>query len=695
MGANASTSKGGGAPGRDLDHYEVLGVEAVATQDEIKKAFRKAALKEHPDKNPNDVEGATQRFARIQAAWECLSDPQERAWYDDHREDINDSGAGATEADASFFDNLRRGTAKPAARATPGRGLQTPHLMKFFSTSAWTGFDESPTGFFNTFATLFSLLGGEETAWSSPHLYPAFGTKQSPPDDVRAFYAAWINFATEKDFGWKDAYKVDDDMPRWQRREIDKENSRARTAAKREYNEAVRALVFYVRRRDPRFQSLTSSTARAAAEAETRAALAAAAKQRAAEREAAAARYAAQDWQSGGVDAVHRMWEEESDEEGEGGEEGEDEVVWCEACGRGYRSGGAWENHERSRKHGKNVERLVKEMQLEDAALGLDSEPPTAFATAQASPPSSAAAAAPTAADAAALADSLASFSVDGDGDGDGSDSLDDDDDDLEVDPPAAAAGKGKKKPRRRGPPAVVPGLDDLSDSASEPREPARAPEREAEDGAASSSGRAAGAGGKKKGKKAARRKGVLDVALELDLEQDGDGLAASAAAAAAGPGLGLGLGTPLDSSDEEWRAGGGGKGGKGKKGRKGKGGGGAASAGAGGAATRSGTASGAATPAPAAQDVEADGGRRAQGGVDDDGEEDGPGMSKKDKRRAKEAARKAGGAGADTVCNVCSEPFASRTKLFQHIADTGHALAESGGGGTSSGKASKKKGRR
>jgi len=112
--------------------------------------------------------------------------------------------------------------------------------MKFFSTSAWSGFDESPTGFYNTFATLFALLGGEETAWSSPHLYPAFGTKATPTEDVRAFYAAWINFTTEKDFSWKDSYRVDDDMPRWQRREIEKENTRARNAAKREYNEAVR-----------------------------------------------------------------------------------------------------------------------------------------------------------------------------------------------------------------------------------------------------------------------------------------------------------------------------------------------------------------------------------------------------------------------------------------------------------------------
>lgn len=147
----------------------------------------------------------------------------------------------ATEAEASYFDAVRRGTQKPRARATPARGLQTPHLMKFFSTSAWSGFDDSPTGFFNTFATLFSLLAADETSWSSPHLYPSFGTSTTTDQaDLRAFYQAWTNFSTEKDYAWKDLYKVEEEMPRWQRREIEKENQRARQTAKREYNDAVR-----------------------------------------------------------------------------------------------------------------------------------------------------------------------------------------------------------------------------------------------------------------------------------------------------------------------------------------------------------------------------------------------------------------------------------------------------------------------
>jgi len=59
------------------DHYSTLGVSKDATQDEIKKAFRKLASQHHPDKG-----GDTQKFQEIQAAYDTLGDPDKRAKYD-------------------------------------------------------------------------------------------------------------------------------------------------------------------------------------------------------------------------------------------------------------------------------------------------------------------------------------------------------------------------------------------------------------------------------------------------------------------------------------------------------------------------------------------------------------------------------------------------------------------------------------
>jgi len=64
------------------DYYEILGVDRDADQKTIKKAYRKLALKWHPDKNPNNAEAAEVKFKEIGEAYEVLKDPKKRKTYD-------------------------------------------------------------------------------------------------------------------------------------------------------------------------------------------------------------------------------------------------------------------------------------------------------------------------------------------------------------------------------------------------------------------------------------------------------------------------------------------------------------------------------------------------------------------------------------------------------------------------------------
>ena len=75
------------------DYYEVLGVSKNASEDEIKKAYRKLAIKYHPDRNPDDPE-AEAKFKEAAEAYDVLHDPQKRQQYDQFGFDAPGGGFG-------------------------------------------------------------------------------------------------------------------------------------------------------------------------------------------------------------------------------------------------------------------------------------------------------------------------------------------------------------------------------------------------------------------------------------------------------------------------------------------------------------------------------------------------------------------------------------------------------------------------
>lgn len=96
-----------------VDFYRVLGVSREASDDAIKKAYRKLVLEHHPDRNPNSKE-AEARIREINAAYEIIGDPEARRnydrlnWGDEFREDVVDVSVILDEMEKKLFDEGRK-----------------------------------------------------------------------------------------------------------------------------------------------------------------------------------------------------------------------------------------------------------------------------------------------------------------------------------------------------------------------------------------------------------------------------------------------------------------------------------------------------------------------------------------------------------------------------------------------------------
>ncbi|KAI0597180.1 DnaJ-domain-containing protein [Biscogniauxia sp. FL1348] len=375
MGAEQSSTRGGAAAAaatdggnKKEDYYHLLGVDRQASDEEIKKAYRKKALELHPDRNFGDVENATRKFAEVQSAYEVLSDPQERAWYDSHRDAIL-RGDDPTETEAApQYHDVRLFTADDIYTLIGRFNKNVP-------------LDDSPNSFFTILQDSFDRLAqGEKAAsdWDGlpPIQYPPFGSSKDDDKVAKAFYNRWMSFSTRLNFSWKDKWRLSDAPDRRIRRLMEKENKKSRDDAIREFNDAVRSLVVFVRKRDPRHVPNTQTEAERQKILRESAA-AQAARARAAHQEKTGDAFNVPEW------ARSRGDETYPDEFSESEEESEVEHIECVVCNKIFKSEKQYEAHEKSKKHIKAVQQIKRQMKKESASLHLDNT----MHSASASPP--------------------------------------------------------------------------------------------------------------------------------------------------------------------------------------------------------------------------------------------------------------------------------------------------------------------
>ncbi|WIA35238.1 hypothetical protein OEZ86_003700 [Tetradesmus obliquus] len=246
------------AKSKDVDYYELLGLQHerfMATEAQLKQAYRKACLEHHPDKKLVGVDcedaksAAEEHFKQIQAAYDTLSDPAKRREYDST--DEFDDSLPLDCAPADFF----------KVRLHVTFFVTLLFCLCFVNEEDSLPLDCAPADFFKVFAPAFR----RNARWSVDPKVPDVGDEGSPWDEVSAFYDFWYGFKSWREFPHPDEEDVEGAESREHKRWIERINSKLREKGKKEEGRRLREFVDAAYRVDPR---VTARKAEQAAERE-------------------------------------------------------------------------------------------------------------------------------------------------------------------------------------------------------------------------------------------------------------------------------------------------------------------------------------------------------------------------------------------------------------------------------------------